>query len=80
MVSMIVSSGMDHQRATFQVCNFKPGRQYRIGGVTHGVHIQSLIPGNSSIFSSDSYFMSGTPDGLISADVQLGVSYLNSSL
>ena len=54
MVCMVVTSGMNHQRATFQVCNFKPGRQYRIICITHSIHEQrgqitemSITPGQA---------------------------------
>jgi len=40
MVCVIVTSGMNHQRATFQACYFKSGSQYRIICITHGIYEQ----------------------------------------
>ena len=38
MICVVVTSGMDHQRAAHYIGNFKPGRQYWIICITHGIY------------------------------------------
>ena len=38
MICVVVTSGMNHQRATLYIGHFEPGRQYWIICVAHGVY------------------------------------------
>ena len=40
MICVVVTSGMNHQRATLYISNFKPGRQYWIICIAHGIYEQ----------------------------------------